>query len=107
VWAFDIITDGSLSHKRLVKKFEDHGFDGMRCDVDGNLYITRHGKGTVVKLSPKGELLQEIDVLGPHPTNICFGGKDGRTAYVTEAKMMRLVQFRVDRPGLEWKRWKR
>ena len=42
-----------------------------------------------------------------HPTNICFGGKDGRTAYVTEAKMMRLVQFRVDRPGLEWTRWQR
>ncbi|MCX6367213.1 MAG: SMP-30/gluconolactonase/LRE family protein, partial [Armatimonadetes bacterium] len=43
--------------------------------------------------------------LGEHPTNICFGGPDGRTAYVTEAKQMRLVQFRVDRPGLEWQRW--
>jgi len=107
VWAFDIAKDGSLKHKRLLKKFDDHGFDGMRCDVDGNLYITRHGKGTVVKLSPTGEVLREIDVLGPHPTNICFGGKDGRTAYVTEAKVMRLVQFRVDRPGLEWERWQR
>jgi sugar lactone lactonase YvrE len=107
VWTFDIAADGSLSNKRLLKKFDDHGFDGMRCDVDGNLYISRHGKGTVVKLSPKGEVLREIDVLGPHPTNICFGGKDGRTAYVTEAKVMRLVQFRVDRPGLEWTRWQR
>ncbi|MCI0541794.1 MAG: SMP-30/gluconolactonase/LRE family protein [Verrucomicrobiales bacterium] len=105
VWVFDIATDGSLKNKRLLKKFDDYGFDGMRCDVDGNLYITRHGKGTVVKLSAKGEMLREIDVLGPHPTNICFSGKDGRTAYVTEAKMMRLVQFRVDRPGLEWARW--
>lgn len=106
VWAFDISPDGSLKEKRLLKKFDDFGFDGMRCDVDGNLYITRHGKGRVVKLSPKGEVLREIDVLGPNPTNICFGGKDGRTAYVTEAKVMRLVQFRVDRPGLEWSRWK-
>ena len=106
IWAFEIAADGSLRNKRLFKKFDDFGFDGMRCDIDGNLYATRHGKGTVVKLSPKGEVLKEIDVLGEHPTNICFGGKDGRTAYVTEAKQMRLVQFRVDRPGLEWQRWR-
>jgi len=37
VWAFPIAADGSLGEKRLVKKFDDHGFDGMRCDVDGNL----------------------------------------------------------------------
>jgi sugar lactone lactonase YvrE len=104
VWAFSIAPDGSLTGKRLLKRFEDHGFDGMRIDVDENLYITRHGKGTVVKLSPKGEVLREIDVLGPFPTNICFGGRDGRTAYVTEVKHRRLVQFRVDRPGLEWRR---
>jgi gluconolactonase len=104
IWAFEIAADGSLKNKRLFKKFDDYGFDGMRCDIDGNLYATRHGKGTVVKISPKGTVLKEIDVLGEHPTNICFGGKDGRTAYVTEAKQMRLVQFRVDRPGLEWQR---
>lgn len=104
VWAFTIAADGSLGSKRLVKKFDDFGFDGMRCDVDGNLYITRHGKGTVVKLSPAGEVLKEIDVLGKSPTNICFGGPDGCTAYVTEVDHKRLVQFRVDRPGLEWQR---
>ncbi len=104
VWAFDIAADGGLSSKRLLKQFGDHGFDGMRCDVDGNLYITRHGKGTVVKLSPQGEILQEIDVLGANPTNLCFGGPDGRTVYVTEVEHQRLVQFRVDRPGLEWQR---
>src|SRR4051812_10659303 len=104
IWAFSITKQGDLGNKRLLKKFDDFGFDGMRSDVDGNLYITRHGKGTVVKLSPKGEVLKEIDVLGPNPSNICFGGVDGRTAYVTEVKHRRLVQFRVDRPGLEWQR---
>jgi sugar lactone lactonase YvrE len=107
VWAFAIASDGSVKDKRLLKKFEDHGFDGMRCDVDGNLYVTRHGKGTVVKLSPDAKVLREIDVLGDSPTNICFGGPDGRTAYVTEAKNRRIVQFRVDRPGLAWQRWQR
>lgn len=107
VWAFTRAADGSLKDKRLIRKFDDFGFDGMRCDVDGNLWITRHGKGTVVKLSPTGEVLREVEVLGPHPTNICFGGSDGCTTYVTEAKVMRVVQFRVDRPGLEWARWQR
>jgi sugar lactone lactonase YvrE len=104
VWAFAIGKDGSLAKKRLVKKFDTHGFDGMRCDADGNLYITRHGKGTVVKLSPEGQVLQEIDVLGSMPSNLCFGGPDGRTIYVTEVQHQRLVQFRVDRPGLSWAR---
>lgn len=105
VWAFDIAPDGSLSNKRLLKQFEDHGFDGMRCDVDGNLYITRYGKGTVVVLSPKGETLKEFDVLGKAPSNLCFGGPDGRTVYVTEVEHQRLVKFRADRPGLAWQRW--
>jgi gluconolactonase len=105
IWVFEIGKDGNLSNKRLLKKFDEFGFDGMRADVDGNLYITRHGKGTVVKLSPTGEVLHEINVLGSMPTNICFGGPDGRTGYVTEVEHRRLVQFRVDRPGLEWKRW--
>jgi sugar lactone lactonase YvrE len=73
--------------------------------VDGNLYITRYGKGTVAVLSPKGEVVREIDVLGAAPSNLCFGGPDGRTVYVTEVQKQRLVQFRVDRPGLAWKRW--
>jgi len=104
VWAFPIKSDGTLGAKKLVKKFDDHGFDGMRCDVDGNLYITRYGKGTVVKLSPAGEVLKETDVLGKQPSNVCFGGPDGRTAYVTEVEHKRMVQFRVDQPGLAWQR---
>jgi sugar lactone lactonase YvrE/predicted glycoside hydrolase/deacetylase ChbG (UPF0249 family)/nicotinamidase-related amidase len=103
VWAFTITPEKTLTDKRLIKAFDDHGFDGMRADVDGNLYVTRHGKGTVVKLTPQGEILQEIPVLGSRPSNICFGGTDGCTAYVTEVDSCRLVAFRVDRPGREFK----
>jgi gluconolactonase len=106
VWAFTIQPDRSLAGKRLLIEFPDFGMDGMRSDVDGNLYIARHGKGTVAVVSPEGKVLKEIDVLGKNPTNICFGGRDGRTAYVTEVQQGRLVQFRTDRPGLEWQRWK-
>lgn len=104
IWAFPILADKSLGEKRLIRHFDSHGFDGMRVDVDGNLYITRHGKGTVVKMTPSGEILKEIDVLGTKPSNLCFGGPDGRTVYVTEVDHTRLVTFRVDRPGLAWQR---
>ena len=105
IWAFPIMEGGSLGDKKLLQKFDDHGFDGMRCDVAGNLYVTRYGKGTVAVVSPKGEVLREIDVLGKMPSNLCFGGPDGKTVYVTEVEHRRLVQFRVDQPGLAWKRW--
>jgi len=103
IWSFDL--SASKPEKKLLKKFPDFGFDGMRADVDGNLYVTRHGKGTVVKLSPAGKQLEEIDVLGKQPSNLCLGGPDGRTVYVTEVEHTRLVKFRVDRPGLAWQRW--
>jgi gluconolactonase len=106
LWAFQIAADGTLTGKRLVLRFPDFGADGMRCDVEGYLYITRWGKGTVAVISPGGEIVEEIDTLGRRPTNICFGGVDGRTAYVTEAEFGRLVTFRAERPGLEWTRWR-
>jgi len=107
VWVFDIQPDGGVANKRLLRQFPDHGFDGMRCDADGNLYITRYGKGTVVVLSPAGQVLREIDVLGARPSNLCFGGPDGRTVYVTEVEHRRLVQFRAGTPGAAWARWER
>jgi sugar lactone lactonase YvrE len=60
--------------------------------------------GTVVIMTREGRVLREIDVLGKYPTNLCFGGPDGRTVYVTEAEHTRLVSFRVGRPGLAWRR---
>ncbi|QDT34451.1 SMP-30/gluconolactonase/LRE family protein [Thalassoglobus polymorphus] len=107
VWAFTITDEKKLIDKRLIRQFPDHGFDGMRADVDGNLYLTRYGKGTVVKMTPTGEVLREIHVLGMRPSNLCFGGSDGRSVYVTEVESTRLVTFRVDRPGRSWKQFER
>jgi sugar lactone lactonase YvrE len=84
VWVYDILPDGSISGKRLFYKFDDFGMDGMRCDPAGNLYITRHGKGTVVKLSPNGNITAEYLLKGKLPTNITFSN-DYKKAYVTLA----------------------
>src|SRR5699024_5569285 len=64
VWAYDLSEEGEISNKRLLIEFANYGMDGMRCDTAGNLYITRHGKGTILKVSPEGEVLLEIPMAG-------------------------------------------
>ncbi|BCX04081.1 MAG: gluconolactonase [Candidatus Roseilinea sp.] len=99
VWAYDLSPQGEISNKRLLIQFPDYAMDGMRCDLEGNLYITRWGKGTVAKVSPQGELLLEVQLHGAHCTNITFGGPDGRTAYVTVADNGNIERFRVEARG--------
>ena len=102
IWAYDLSESGEISNKRRLIEFPDFGVDGMRCDVKGNIYIARFGKGTVAKISPQGYIVKEVTLTGKKPTNVAFGGKDGRTVYVTLMDMGNLESFRVDDPGREW-----
>jgi len=102
VWAYDLSPEGEISNKRLLIQFPDFNMDGMRCDIEGNLYITRHGKGTIAKLSPAGEVLLEVQLTGKLCTNIAFGGPDGRTCYVTMSDRGNVEVFRADLPGRSW-----
>ena len=102
IWAYDLSSDGGISNKRLLIQFPDFNMDGMRCDIEGNLYVTRHGKGTVAKLSPAGEVLLEVQLTGKLCSNIAFGGPDGRTCYVTMADRGNVEVFRADLPGRSW-----
>ncbi len=102
VWAFDVSPTDELSNKRLFHKFDDFGMDGMKCDKDGNLYITRYGKGVVAVLSPKGKLLREIPLKGKKTSNLAFGGKDGKTVYVTLQDRKCVETFRNDVAGKGW-----
>ncbi len=99
VWAFDLSLKGQLSNKLLLIEFPDFGLDGMRSDIKGNLYITRYGKGTVVKVSPKGKLLHEIKLNGKKTSNVAFGGEGGKTIYVTIQDTGNIETFRLDEPG--------
>jgi len=102
IWAYDLSPTGEVSNKRLLIEFPDFGMDGLRCDQLGNIYQARFGKGTIVKVSPQGKVLQEITLTGKKPTNVAFGGKDGKTMYVTLQDQGNIEYFRVDEPGREW-----
>jgi sugar lactone lactonase YvrE len=102
IWAYDLSDNGLISNKRLFHSFKDGGLDGMRCDSEGNLYVTRWGSGLVVKLNPQGKIIEKIRLTGKKPTNIAFGGEDGKTIYVTMSDRGNIEFFKVDKPGRSW-----
>lgn len=106
IWAYDLTSDFNVENKRLFHQFDDFGMDGMRCDLEGNLYVTRHGKGTVAMLSPAGVLLREVELAGKNCTNLTFGGPDGRTCYVTVADHGNIETFKVPTAGRCWGQWR-
>ncbi len=99
VWEYSIKSDGTIHQKKELITFPDYGMDGMRCDIQGNLYITRYDKGTVVVVSPTGKIQNEILLKGKKPSNIAFGGKDGKTCYVTMADRGCIETFQAEHPG--------
>jgi gluconolactonase len=71
---------GSLSNKQL---FVNQGSDGMTIDNDGNIYLT--GTGVTV-YNKEGKLIQQIPVPEPWTANVCIGGKNHDTLFITASK---------------------
>lgn len=99
VWKYSIDSTGNVSDKTLFHQFDDLGMDGMKCDRDGNLYITRYGKGTIAVLSPEGILLREIGLKGKNCSNLVFGGPEKRDVFVTMQDRKIIEHFINDIPG--------
>ena len=104
IWKYDITEDGTLINKTKFIIFADFGMDGMRCDEMGNLYVTRYDKGTVVVLSPEGKQIKEVQLKGKKPSNIAFGGSDGKSCFVTMADRGAIEMFKAEHAGAYFKR---
>jgi sugar lactone lactonase YvrE len=100
IWSYRI--DGTrLLSPRLLKRFDDFDIDGLRTDVEGNLLVARILKGTIAVLGPQGKLKREIQLNAREPTNLAFGGTDGKTVFVTQRQGGFVESFRTDTPGRE------
>lgn len=99
IWKYKVDAAGNISGKDLFAEFPDFGFDGMKCDKAGNLYVARWGKGVIAVLSPAGTLMREIPLKGKQCSNLVFGGPDGKTVYVTLQDRKAVETFRVPIPG--------
>lgn len=85
-----------------------YGFDGFQLldslgvDGDGNVCVATLGTGAISVLSPDGKLLDQVKtpLYDFFVTNVCFGGPDLRTAFITSSGRGRLYATEWPRPGL-------
>jgi len=87
-YAYRIQPDGSLADRMLIAPV---GADGMTLDERGNLYLARN---VVHVYSPEGKAITTIEVPEP-PANVCFGGKDRKTLFITARKGLYAVRMNV------------
>ncbi|KAL1881998.1 hypothetical protein VTK73DRAFT_2980 [Phialemonium thermophilum] len=84
VHAFDYdLGDGSISNERIFYKHDGSGgLDGFRVDIDGNIWHAIYGEGRVIKISPQGKVVGQINL----PTrNITCPEFVGTVLYITTA----------------------
>ncbi len=80
-WSFEVQPDGSLINKKLVCAF---GSDGMTLDDQGNLYLSANARPSgVTVVSVKSGLQIGFIPVPEGPANMCFGGKDRQTLFIT------------------------
>jgi gluconolactonase len=76
-------------------------FDSMAVDGDGNVCVATLINGGITVISPDGKSIEHIPMPDPITTNICFGGPDLKTAYITLLATGKLVAIDWPRPGLK------
>ncbi len=92
-YAYAIQPDGTLAGKRL---FCELGSDGMTIDSEGNVYLT--GRGVTV-FAPSGKQIEHIAVDARWTANVCFGGKDRQTLFITASQGLYGIRMRVNGVG--------
>jgi signal peptidase len=103
VYAYRIDGD-NLADENRIAHFDKFDVDGLRVDTDGRIFVARPDAGVVAVIVPPGSpgtAQADIKVMGSGPTNLTFGGADGRDVYVTQSSGGFIVRFRTNRPGRE------
>jgi gluconolactonase len=76
-------------------------FDSLGIEAGGNVCVATLGASGISVVAPDGALVEFVPTPDPFTTNICWGGTDMRTAYVTLSATGRLATMRWPRPGLD------
>ncbi len=105
VWAYDIESPGKVAQgveaSRLVVGLPGFQlFDSLAVDAEGNVCVATLINGGITSVSPDGATVEHFPTGDVYTTNICFGGKDLRTAYITLSGTGRLVSTTWPRAGL-------
>ncbi len=109
LWAFDIAGPGEIARRpwpapngaELVCGLPGYQlFDSMAVDAAGNVCVATIWNGGITVVAPDGGAVEHMALPDAYTTNICFGGPDLATAYVTLSGSGRLVSLPWPRPGL-------
>jgi gluconolactonase len=108
VWAWDIVGPGELKRQPFPSP---HGgvlvaglggyqlLDSLAVDGAGNICVATLMNGGITVISPDGKQVDHIALPDPYVTNICFGGPELRTAFITLSLSGRLIAMDWPRPG--------
>jgi gluconolactonase len=109
LWSYPVTGPGELGHEawpspnggRLVHGLSGYQrFDSLAVEENGNICVATLVRGGISVFSPGGELLEFHEAPEGYCTNICFGGPDRRTAFITLSGYGQLFAAQWPRPGL-------
>ena len=87
---FDVQKDGTLANGKVYCVIDNGGPDGIRCDNQGRVWSSA-GDGVHI-FAPDGSLIGKILVPEP-PANLCFGGKNGKTLFITARSSLYAIEI--------------
>jgi len=111
LWAYPIAGPGEIAKGqgekpwqpgRLLAGVSDFRFfDSLAVEAGGNICVGTVLKGGITVVAPSGGIVEFVETPGDElATNICFGGPDLKTAFVTLSSTGQLVAADWPRPGL-------
>ena len=110
LWAFDIESPGKI---KAASQHSPHSgriiaglggkakFDSLKVLANGNIVVATLVEGCLTEFTPQGEVVRSVKMPDSHVTNLCFGGKDMRTAYITLSSSGKLGVMQWPEPGLK------
>jgi gluconolactonase len=109
LWAFDLDAPGVVRRRKfpspnggeLVAGLPGYQlFDSLAVDAEGNICVATLFNGGITVISPDGARIEHLQMPDLYTTNLCFGGPELRTAFVTLSLSGRLVALDWPRAGL-------
>jgi gluconolactonase len=96
LWAVDLAGPGEpAGAQRIVAGVGGHQFfDSLGVDADGNVCVATIINGGISIISPNGDVehvAPPAELFDPIVTNICWGGADMKTAFITTSATQRLI----------------
>jgi gluconolactonase len=109
LWGFDVVAPGEIRKgpphenggRHLTGPAGYTSFDSLAVEACGNISVASLVLGGINVIAADGTFVEFVPMPDPVCTNICFGGPDLMTAYITLSSTGRVVRMPWPRPGLK------